>query len=360
MKNLKWIVPLLLLLALGIWRGAVLLLEDTAQVAVIAPAVQVETIQEEQIQNILKFNGTVLADEDAVAGSEIAGKVQRILVKEGDSVAKGQALVLLDSSDYQASLQLAEAELQKALTALSLAQTTFEQTSALFEAGAVSSHDFDQAQAGLDVARADEQAARTGVNLAAKSVERTTVKSPINGQIYNLTVLSGQMVSPGLPLMMIADTSKVDVIFNIPQLNINELSQPGLKARVFVEGNGQPLAGTLQSVSPVATPTARAFEARLTVDNPHKLLKPGMFVQIELDTGQVKRLLTVPANAVVDIQGQHCIYVVKEGKASQKSVTTGEMVGDRVEILTEIDAAEQIIVTGVNRLRDGDAINVQS
>lgn len=360
MKHLKWSVPLVLIMALAVWRGVVILTEETAQVVDLVPTVQVETIKEEPEQNILKFSGTVLAAQDAVAGAETAGRVQEILVKDGEKVAKGKALVLLDSSDYQANLQVAETELQKALTALSLAETTFEQISALYEAGAASAHDYEQAQAGLEVAQADEQAARTGVSLAAKSVARCTVTAPIDGEVYNLTVLSGQMVSPGLPLMMIADTSKVDVLFNIPQLHINELNQAGLKGQVFVEGNDQPLAGTLKLISPVANPAARAFEARVTVNNPDGLLKPGMFVQVELDSGQAKQLFTIPANAVVEIQGQNYIYVAQDGKASQKPVTTGEIIGDRVEILTEINADEPIIVSGVNRLRDGDTVNVQN
>lgn len=359
MNKWKWFLAILLLLAIGIWRGQALLADKTSQVNSSIPTVQTEKVQQEQKEQILQYSGTVLADQDAVVGAEINGRVEKVLVQNGAVVKKGQALVLLDNSDYKISCDLAEANLQKAQTALSLARTNVSRLQVLYEQKAVSAKDFEDAQAGLKIAAADEKAAQAAYAQAGRALQKATVLAPIDGVIYSCTVLPGQMASPGVPLMMIADTSQVEITFNIPQQDVNIIPNQDAAAQIKIDGQDKVFQGRLSSVSPVANPAARSFEARVRADNPDRLLKPGMFVQISLHSAQLRNIVTIPANAVLDIEGEHYVFVAKKGKAHKRKVQTGEYVNDRLEILSGLRSGEELIVSRVNRLQDQDPIHIK-
>ena len=360
MNKWKWWLPLLLLVAVVIWRGQVLLSDKTAGVNSSVPTVQIEAVQEEDTQQVLNYSGTVLADQDAVITAEVAGRVQRVEVQNGAVVKQGQTLITLNSSDYETARQAAEASLHKAQAARELAASTLSRIQALYEGQAVSQQNYEDAQIALKVANADEQAAQAGYAQAERAVQKTNIVAPISGAIYNCSVLTGQMASPGLPLMMIADTREVEVRFEIPQQDVNNTPRPGLTATIQLEGQSDTMEGQLNSISPVANPASRSFEARVQVKNDANLLKPGMFVQVKLYTGQVKKMITVPARAVLNVEGEYYVFLAAENGAQKRQVKTGASVGDRVEILSGLSAGEQLIVSGVNQLQDGAPITIQT
>lgn len=352
-----WLAPLVLVLALGLWRGGGFLKQkdDTAPRESVQ-TVAVHEVGKVKIEEAVSLTGSLEALRDGVVSPKVPGRVSRVLVENGAVVTAGQPLVLLEDTEYVNSLAMARATLKKAEANLASARINFERFRELYQSNAISEKEFEDVQTGLNIAEADAAAAAAAVSSAEESLRGATVAAPFDGVVSNKNVTPGQMVAAGTPLMNVLDISSVYVVVNVEQSDLGRV-RTGLPAEVSVDSfESRGFEGVVEIINPSANKSARVFETKIKVSNGEGLLKPGMFAGVRIKTGEEGEALAVPQNSLVSIQGMYFAYVADGDRALRRQVEIGRVIGQLVEIKSGLAAGQKIVVTNVNNLKDQDRI----
>ncbi|MGB3341164.1 MAG: efflux RND transporter periplasmic adaptor subunit [bacterium] len=183
--------------------------------------------------------------------------------------------------------------------------------------------------------------------------EEGYITAPISGNVANITVNNGSMVTPQSPVAMVVEFSRVEVVFNVSENAMNCISKGG-KVRVMADAAPETqFNGTISEVSPVIDPLTRTVAAKAVVNNSKKILKPGMTARITLNLGSRENVLIIPRDALLN----GYLFVVRDSTSERRDVTVG-LIGDKfVEILAGIKEGEQVVVVGQQRLAGGEKIN---
>jgi membrane fusion protein (multidrug efflux system) len=287
-------------------------------------------------------------------GAELPGRVREIAFESGSAVKQGAVLVRLDTSAEEAQLAAAEAD-------ASLARLNLQRTRRLRQGEA-------SAQADLDAAEARaKQAGATVANLQA-TIAKKTVRAPFDGRISIRQVELGQILSPGTPIASLQAVSPMHADFWLPQQALADL-RPGQRARLRTDTfQGAFWNGEITTINPEVDATTRNVRVRATFPNPDGRLRPGMFANVDVLSSAKRRVLTVPATAVIFAPYGDSVFALEEKKdggrtvtvAHQKFVRTGERRGDLVAVEAGLEAGEDVVSSGAFKLRNGAAVKVNN
>ena len=305
----------------------------------------------------LEAIGTVTAVHGVTVAADLPGLVERISFDSGRRVREGEVLVRLDSRQEQA--QLAAAESQRELAKIHL-----DRMEGLRAKGVTS-------QAELDAARADHAQAQARVGEIRATIARKTIRAPFSGALGIRQVDLGQYLSGGDPIVPLQSLDPVHVDFAVPQ---QELGRLPVGTTVRLTGDGvatdlAPLEGRVTAVDSVVDASTRNVRVRATVANPQGLLRPGMFVEVEALVGGDRRLVTVPATAVSYAPYGDSVFVVEELEGPeggtyrgvrQQFVELGGSRGDLVAVVSGLEPGEEVVTSGVFKLRQGAAVVVDN
>jgi len=184
---------------------------------------------------------------------------------------------------------------------------------------------------------------------------RFEVKSSAAGSIARVLLNPGAVVNTNSPLFSVVDVDTVKAVVAVPEDRIR-LVTIGHPATVTTQAYPDQLfAGRVANISPVANPVSRTVDVEVRVFNPRRLLKPGMFAQAELVLSRRPALL-VPLSAVTEREGKRTVFVTVDSTVSARSITTGSLVADSIEITSGLVPSDRIVVSGTQRLNDGDRI----
>ncbi len=324
----------------------------------VVQTVVVKEVSKTKIENIISLTGTLEPQKEASISPKVGGKVNRVAVENGNRVSAGKALVFLEDTDFKNALNLNHATLQKAEAALTKAQSDHERFSYLHKQGAVSDKDFEDVKTALAMAEADVSSATAAVSSAEEALRSATISAPMGGVVANRNVNVGQVLSPGVPLMTVADISSVYAVVNIKQEIISQI-KPGLKASVALDSYpDKTFTGVVDIINPIASKSSRVFETKIKVDNKDGLLKPGMFAKVEIKTGGAEEVTVVSRDALTDREGLYFVFMARDGKAVRQQVKIGRIINQLVEIKTGLVPGQKVIVTNVNKLKDQDSISI--
>ncbi|MGD1859400.1 MAG: efflux RND transporter periplasmic adaptor subunit [Leptolyngbyaceae cyanobacterium] len=358
-----------------------------------AQTVTVAPVQQGQVAERLTVTGTVEPADLLAVTPQINGlQIQAVLVDEGDRVAAGQSLVVLDDTDLRTQIRQAEAQIQVAEAQLqqqqaNLAQARAQQTEAaanrdryqsLANQGAVSSEELDSrttqaitARESVGVAEANVASARANIRSAQSDLEqlqtqltRTTVVAPADGIVAARLASIGDVSSTTSEVVNLIQGNQLELLAEVPQA---QLSQVQVGAPVIVTSSTDPnirVDGAVQEIQPLVDPETRIAQIVVRLPSSDRL-RPGMFLTAEVRAGQ-RPGLTIPATALLpQPDGSVQVYVLgPDQTAIARTVEIGvrvpgaEEAGDRVEIRQGLDMGEQIIVAGASYVQDGDVVTV--
>jgi len=292
--------------------------------------------------------GEVRAFDTVQVSSEVAGKVDRVLVEVGDRVSKGTPLVEVDRETFGIYLEQAEANLLAASADLALAGKELERKRDLRSDETISQAALDQAQAGHDLASARAAAAEASLKLAQRNFDRSVIRAPAAGAITQRLVVAGQWAEVGVGLFHLAVGNKIKVSARVPEAWAPELA--GLEEFSFSVGTSGPThTATIYSVQPVVEQASRSFEIIGTAAHDGSI-KPGMFANVTLESPTATPSLWIPATAVATSDLPQ-VYLVEDGAVAFRRVRIGRRDGDFIEIADGLSAKEQVIanVAGLSR-----------
>jgi membrane fusion protein (multidrug efflux system) len=284
--------------------------------------------------------GTAIANEAVEITSKASNIVTAIRFQEGQRVRRGAVLVELDSA--QASADVAEAR-----AALAEARNQHQRGQEL-SIQVLSRAQLDALETGLRTAEARLAAAQARLN-------DTVIRAPFDGHTGFRRVSVGSLVREGAAITTLDDTSVIKLEFTVPQTFLSAL-RPGLPIEASASGMpGRTFAGKLATIGSRIDPVTRSIPVRAELPNPDGELKPGLFMSVKL-RGPEARAVLVPEEALVPEQGRTFVFVVAEGVAKRRVVTTGRRTPGQVEIASGLSANERVIIAGSQKVRDGSPV----
>ena len=299
--------------------------------------------------------GTTAAVQGVTVSADLPGLVARIAFESGRAVRAGDVLVELDTRQEQAQLAAAEAQRE-------LARLNFERMQALVVDGAISKADFDQAAA-------EQKSTEARVGEIKASIARKTIRAPFSGILGIRQVNLGQYLSGGDPVVPLQALHPIYVNFGVPQQETARVHVGGAVRITADELSGAAFTGRVTAVDSVVNQATRNVQVQATVPNPDGKLKPGMFVETAIATGASRSMVSLPASAIGYAPFGDSVYVLgdlkgPDGKTyrgvTQKFVKVGPTRGDRVAILSGVEAGDEVVTSGVFKLRNGAAVQVNN
>jgi len=289
---------------------------------------------------IERYPGTVMAEREAAISARLIARVQEILVRPGQRVAKGDALAILDSRDLASRFAQAEDSLVGAQARLREAKANFDRMKDV-QAGAVSRAQLDRAQAAFESAQSEEESARKRIEEAKVNLSYATVEAPFDAIVIDRFVEPGDLASPGRPLLELYDPSRMRLeawVRETIAIRLKRGDVVGMVLDAFPDG----IQGKVEEIVPQAEAGSRSFLVKVALPARENLY-PGMFGRLLLPAGNVERVL-VPAKAVSRV-GQLEFVVLADEYHTRRLVVTGESHGDgRVEVLSGVTVGESVVV----------------
>ncbi|WP_246089415.1 efflux RND transporter periplasmic adaptor subunit [Paraburkholderia guartelaensis] len=337
------------------------------------PSVLVETVAAHSIPREIELPGRIEAIRSAEVRARVDGIVERRLFEEGTDVRAGAPLFLIDSRDYEAALQQAQAALNRARAVQGNAASEVARFKPLVARQVVSAQEFESATAALQQADANVADARAAVTLAQLRLDRCTVRAPIAGRVGRALVTEGALVSAaGATLLtQVNQLSPVNAVFtqsNISLLEVRKqiasgtLAAPAAdRAQVWLtlaNGDDYGESGVLDFTDLVVDPSTGTQVLRARFNNASRILLPGQFVRGRVVIGTIPNGLAVPARAVqFDSNGASLSLVADDGTVVRRNVVLGPQEAGQWVVKDGLEPGERVIVDGWQRVQPGQHVD---
>jgi membrane fusion protein (multidrug efflux system) len=309
----------------------------------------------EQWPSTLSAIGTVTAVQGVTVSADLPGTVDRIAFDSGKSVRQGDVLAILDTRQERA--QLAAAEAQR-----NLARLNFGRMEGLLKERIISRAEFDGA-----TAEDHQSEARVGEIRAA--IDRKVIKAPFSGILGIRQVNLGQYLSAGDPLVTLQSLNPIRVNFGVPQQAAGEM-RIGRSVRIKLDDlSGAEFEGRVTAIDSIVDETTRNIQVQATLANPEGKLRPGMFVQTEVILGASSSVVSLPASAISYAPYGDSVFIVTSLKdpngqsyqgVRQQFVKLGTARGDQIAITSGVNPGDQVVTSGVFKLRNGAKVEVNN
>ena len=354
-RTLVWVFAALVVLAIALALGRAYTARNAPAPALAASpaagqielaATDVTSIQLMDITQGLRVTGVLKAVNSAIVKARVAGELQMLSVREGDTVTAGQVLAQIDPREFQARLQQAQQQADAALAQIDIAQRQFANNKALVEQGFISKTALDTSLSNLQAAQATHRAALAFADIARQSLNDTVLKAPIAGQVSQRLAQPGERVGVDARILEIVDLRQIELESNLPSVELPNLKL-GQLAQLRIEGAEGRVTGRLVRVNPSAQAGTRTFMIYLRIEQPAgqpQALRQGLFAEGLLNASST-RVLAVPLKSVRTDQVLPFVQLVREGKVHHQTVTLG--------LRGMADSEEMVAVEG---LREGDLL----
>ena len=413
-KKLRWVI-LIALIAVGgliLYRGWASSEKRSASQRLNRGEipVQIAPVVHENLTYSLVANGDIAPLMQVDLFPKVSGYLEKISVQMGDSVRQGQVIAQIDRAEFlqkvkeigakvaQARAQYAELEagtraedIREAEEAVKQAQSRFnnaklqrERVLALYDRQVISKKEADVSEMDYNVteaqlaaseqrfkslkegARPETRAASLGklkemeAVLAQEQIrlQNAQIVAPFSGEIVRRNVDNGSLLSPSTPVVTLVHLETLKVVANVLEKDIS-LVKTGMKVKILTEAYpDKPFEGTIVRINKALDLATRTLQTEISVPNPGRLLKPGMFARIEIALKEKPAALVVPRTAVLGEEGKQFVFTVEGNQAFRKPVVTGIEQEGLIEIVEGVKEGDKIVVRGQESLRDRSTIRI--
>jgi membrane fusion protein, multidrug efflux system len=304
--------------------------------------IEVAVALRDTVVDAIQATGQIEALQSVDLRPSVEGRIVEILVREGQEVSDSTPLFRVDDAELKAQVDRAAAERD-------LARQALERTRQLIAQNASSAADMERAEA---TARGSQAA----LDLLRIRLERTVVRAPFAGVAGQRYVSLGDYVTSTTRLVAVQTLNPQHAVFQVPE-RYAERVRPGQRVSFHVAAlPGRTFSGEVAFVDPVVQLPARTILIKAVVPNPRRELASGMFIEARLATDVRPNAVVVPEDAVLPLQGATFVWVVKDGKADRRQVTLGVRQAGWAEVRGGVEAGDQVVVGGIERLFPGAAV----
>lgn len=308
------------------------------------PQVEVAPVTHGSINESISALGVIQAAQQVQIAPQLSGQVVAITYQPGEYVKKGQILFRLDDRIYQAKLNAAQA-------ALTLSKLSYTRNKALTQYGA-------QSKQNLDALQATYQQDLSAVSTNKTYLAQTVIRAPFSGYIGMNTVSVGSYVQPGQVLATLTDRVHLRVDYWLPEQYVTDIALNQLVNVRLSDTTHAPYQGHVTYIAPTVDSATHNIELQATITSSDAQLTPGLFVKVKQITHPNTQALMIPQRAVVPTMTGNAVYVVRDQHAYEVPVTVGRESSEaRVAVLSGLQANEDVVVVGQQRLQNGSAIH---
>jgi len=334
--------------------------------------VAVVKVSNSTIPDVLTAVGTVHAAETAQLAPQIMGTVVAVHVREGDTIRAGQVLVSIDPAQSKASLEGAQAalsasehQLAAAQTQQKLAEETLARYDTLFQRKSVSPQEYDEVKARAQAAAAAAEATRAQRSQAKAAVEQaqsgfayTSIRAPFHGVVIERRVDPGALASPGTPVMTVESNGRFRLEATVDEANLRFV-RTGETVPVSLDAYlGEGMNAKVIQIIPAADPSSRTFLVKLELPA-LKLVRSGLFGRAQFPRGERTTIL-IPNSSVIRRGALNAVFTVGQDEvAALRYVTLGNVMGDRIEVLSGLSLNEVVVSSPGDRELAGKQVEVQ-
>lgn len=298
----------------------------------------------QSISETLATTGTLLPNEAVDVVSEVAGKIAEIRFEEGMRVEKGHVLVKIDDSELRAQLDRARFRLE-------LAAQREEQQRRLLDEGIISREEYESELTQKNVLQAEKALIET-------QLAKTEVRAPFAGVLGLRSVSLGAFLSSQTRIATLQDIDPLKLEFSLPEQYVGRIGV-GDHVSYHVKGDERAREATIYVVEPAVDATTRSLVLRARSSNPGGALLPGAFADIEVAVRTVENALAVPSLAILPNLTGKRVFIVADGKAEPRDVTTGIRTATLVEVTSGLVAGDRVITSGLQGLKPGTSVRVE-
>ena len=365
---LKWALAALVvvLLAVGVMRAlssrkeqqetVARLATERAQTVVELGAADLVQVKTRDLAQGLAISGALKAVNSAIVKARVAGELQDLTVREGDTVKAGQVIARVDASEYQARVRQAQQLAESAKAQVDIARRAFDNNRSLVDQGFISKTALDTSLATLAAAEASFRAALAGVEVATKSLDDTVLRAPLGGLVSQRLAQPGERVAVEARIVEIVDLSRLELEASLSAGESMDL-RLGQSALLQIEGSATPVTAHVVRINPSAVPGSRAVIAYLAVDAVPGL-RQGLFAQGTLGTGRLQAL-AVPLSAVRTDKPQPYVQLIDQQQVRHQTVelgARGQLDGQTMVAIKGVPENARVVAGTVGTLRDGTAV----
>jgi membrane fusion protein, multidrug efflux system len=303
----------------------------------------------------LNVIGTAAAIQGVTVSADLPGTVDKINFESGKAINAGDVLVELDTRQERAQLAAAEADWD-------LAHVNFGRMQELVNQGVVSRMEYDRATS-------EQKATEAKAGEMKATIARKTIRAPFSGILGIRQINLGQYLAAGQAIVPLQSLNPIYVNFGVPQ---QETAHMGAGQRLRIMSNDLPgveFAGRVTALDSVVNEATRNIQVQATIPNPGGKLRPGMFVEVDVSLGESRQVIALPASAINYAPYGDSVYVVTDLKdpsgkpyrgVRQQFVKVEGSRGDQVGVISGINAGEEVVTSGVFKLRNGAAVQVNN
>jgi RND family efflux transporter MFP subunit len=316
------------------------------------PVVEVATARPRRgtIRERVSVPGTLLARRESRIGAEVSGRIERVLVSDGDRVEPGAPLFQIDPEPYRMALRQAEAGLDVARAERAQIEADLARANELRRSDIVAAEQLERLRTQVSVAKARERQAAESVALARHNLAKTLVTAPFGGSVAQRLADEGTtaLVQPQTIVLVLQETAELEATANVPESQLM-LVRTGDEALVHVEGLREPIRTQVFAVSDSIDLETRTYRVKMLVPNPEHALKAGVFARVEILPQSSRDALLVPREAVRSEEGRTRVLVVRDGRAQAVPLQLGVVSELEAEVLSGLDADSEVIVGSAAR-----------
>jgi membrane fusion protein, multidrug efflux system len=304
------------------------------------------TVKKEKIVSALRYSGTLEAYQSIPLNFQTTGTVKTVLVEAGDKVRSGQVVATLDPTDSKSMYDIALSQYEQAKDA-------YNRLKSVYDKGSLPEIKWVEMESKLEQAR-------SSLDLAKNNLAKCELHSPVNGMVGRRNIEPGMSsISLAAASLELVDIRQVYVKISVPENEVARIVK-GMKAKFTVSAlDDRIFEGRVASVSPVADRISRTYEARILVENPGMVLKPGMVCDVNMEQVMERELTVVPYQSVSkDSKNDVFVYVIKPGgkQVRKQRITTGQYHDAYLEVVSGLTAGDVIVNEGKEKLNDNSLI----
>lgn len=325
--------------------------------------VSTSTAKQESWEATINAVGSVVSEKGVALSNDSPGIVSRLHFDSGAMVKQGQILLELDSSVERAQLASTRARRE-------LAEVSVGRSRALAGSGVLPKAQLDSDESSFKSTTADASALQA-------QIERKIVRAPFSGRLGIRAVNLGQYLAPGTTITVLESTESVFVDFTLPQQELGRIKN-GMLVRVRDSGTASSVDGRITAIDPAVDAMTRSVKVRVSVPNADDRLLPGMFVNVAVVLPDTRRVVSIPATAVVHASYGDSVFIVEDKKADpaagaaappgakpgkvarQQFVKLGEQRGDFVAVAEGLKIGEEVVTSGAFKLRNMASVAVDN
>jgi membrane fusion protein (multidrug efflux system) len=322
--------------------------------------VQVQPVEKRSLRPFIEAIGTLDANQEVTISAEVDGVIRDVKVDEGSVVPKGGLLASIDETDLVLEQKRAQAAVKQSEATLANTQLEFNRKEALVKEELVPQQQFEDVSTRLALADAELDRARAALSLAVTKLAKTKTFAPLPCVVREKKVSVGDYVKVGTPLFVLIQPNPIKLHFTMSERDVGSLKlQQDVTLRVDAFP-GREFKGTVNIIYPSLDEKTRTLKVEALVPNADGLLKPGLFAKVILYTGASKDTLVVPITSLLYEAEKVRVFIVNGEEAHEKPVVLGNKYGEVVAIAEGLNEGERVVIAGQQNLAEGAKVRVQA